>query len=110
MHKKALVWLNSWGEIFTAMFLAIGLLVSISAGSAMVNYIVIFLSGMMVGRLYHIRNHRLVIPYFLIVLAYLAGFLAGAAARGRGHWAALLLLFSIGCYLGEFIHRKEYCK
>ena len=103
-------WLDSWGETFTGIFLLIGLIISLLVDAAIVSYIVIMLAGISVGRLYHIRRHRLGFPFFLITFGFLAGYLIGSIINKRGHWAIILVLFFIGAWFGEYIVHRKYCR
>jgi len=109
-NKKGMSWVDAWGEVLTTVFLIFGLLVSILVDSSLVSYIVILISGFMVGRVYHMRRHKIGVPFFLIIIGYLVGYILGAAIRDRGHWFFLLIFFAIGAMLGEFIHKRKYCK
>jgi len=110
MNKKAMKWMDAWGETWTLIFLVLGLLISLMVGSKVVNFLVIFVSGISVGRLHHIRKHRLGFPFFLIIFGYLVGFVIGSLIRDMGNWIALLFVFGIGCWVGDYIIEKKYCK
>ncbi len=103
-------WLETWAELYTASLLVLGLAVSLIIDAAVVSYAVIFISGILVGRLYHIRKHKLGFPFFLIILGYMAGYLAGSIINRRGHWSAIIILFWLGCLFGDYIMEKKYCK
>jgi len=103
-------WLDSWGETLTGLFLLLGLIVSLLVDAAIVSYITIFLAGISVGRLYHIRKHRLGFPFFLITFGFLVGYLIGGVVNRRGSWFIILILFFIGTWLGEYIMHRKFCK
>ena len=110
MNKKGLRWLDAWGETATLTFLVIGLIVCLLIDSAVVSYAVILVCGVMVGRLYNIRKHRLGFPFYLIIFGYLVGYIIGNLITRRGHWLIILIFFAIGCWLGDYIMHRKWSK
>ena len=110
MNKKGAKWLDIWGETGTGIFLIIGLIVCLLIDSAIVSFIVILVCGIMVGRLYHIRKHRIGFPFFFITFGYLLGYILGNLITRRGHWFVIIIFFSIGCYIGDYIMHRKFFK
>jgi hypothetical protein len=106
MNRKAVSYLDHWAEMMMLVLLAVGLAVSLLADSALINYAIILMCGLVVGRFYATR--KVSVPFYLVVAGFLAGFIIGAAIiNKRGEMLILLLLFAIGSYLGnEFVKRK----
>ncbi len=67
-----------WPEYLMIFFLIIGLILSITIKSRMVNYFVIVLAGFITGRLFYEIRKRTAIPYYLIVAGFLIGYLLGS--------------------------------
>jgi len=110
MNRRAMRVIDVWADVWTLIFLVFGLALSLIVGSLVVNYLVIFISGFSVGRLYHIRKHRLGFPFFLIIFGYLAGYIIGTVMRQMGNVFILLILFFVGCWFGDYVLKKKYCK
>jgi len=92
-----------WAEYFFFVLLATGFIVSLFAGSAIIGYIVIFLCGMMAGRLIYQRQEKLVAPYYLILVGFLIGFIIGSRF---GNKSVLITLFIAGGFISYYIHDR----
>jgi len=102
-------WLDFWGEFWTGVFLFAGLILSLVIDAAIVNYIIIFLCGIIIGRQYHIRKHKMGFTFFLISFGFLLGYMVGAIINDRGYALVVLILFIIGCWTGDYIMERKYC-
>lgn len=91
-----------WVELGFLVLLVIGFIISILLGSAFFSYIVIFLSGMMFGRMLQIRKSQF--PYYIIVLGFLLGYILGTR---YGNWKIILFLFILGTILSFYLHEKK---
>ena len=94
-----------WAELFFVILLVVGFVISIIAGSAFFNYIIIFLCGVMAGRVLQVRKGR--VPYYLIVFGFLIGYVLG---KRYGNWRVIIFLFIIGTVISFYLHEKEYIR
>jgi energy-coupling factor transporter transmembrane protein EcfT len=100
-------WRN-WAEVFIIILIMIGFLVSIVIRSAWLSYLIIFLAGLMGGRVIAKRHKRQpLLPYFLIIIGFLFGYLLGALVFEINK-KVLVLLFIIGGIISFYIHKKGY--
>lgn len=78
-----------WPETAAALLLALGFLVSVMARSAMFQYLLLFLAGLVFGRLmFRWRPHKKT-SLVLIIIGFLMGYMIG------GIWANRKLLVAI---------------
>jgi xanthosine utilization system XapX-like protein len=111
MNKRAVVWLDQWAEIYALFLLIAGFCIALIADSSVVNYIVILLCGIVVGRLYAMRRARIGAPFYIMVIGFLIGYLVGAwLIRHRGNPIALMVIFFIGCYFGNHWYKHAVIK
>ena len=83
----------------------LGFSLALVAPSAFISYIIVFLSGMMGGRLLYNQNHKLKIPYYLILAGFLIGFIFGTFYGSR---AVIIILFVLGGLLSYHLYDKKY--
>lgn len=93
--------------MFAFILLIIGFLFSLAAPSAVLSYIIIFLAGIMGGRLIYCKRKRMVFPYVLIVIGFFVGYLIGSR---YGNWLVTTILFVLGSILSYYLHEQGYVK
>lgn len=100
---------KNWVEIFFFIVMVIGLIVSLWATSfsAVISYIVVFLSGMIGGRLLYGRKHKLTFPYYIIIIGFLIGYVIGTYYGSR---KVVIILFVLGVLLSYHLHKKGYIR
>jgi len=98
---------HSWAETFFFIFLLIGIIISVVAPSAFISYIVVFLCGMVAGRLLYDRKKRLTMPYYIIIIGFLIGYLMGMIYGSR---KVIILLFIIGAIFSYYLYSEGYVK
>ena len=89
---------KNWMEFFFLAFMVIGLVVSLSAPSAAISYVIAFISGMFAGRLVYERKENIQLPYFLIIAGFVIGYLIGVYYGSRRIVVALFVLGSVISY------------
>lgn len=94
---------RNWAELFFFVLLVIGFFLSLLAPSAVISYLMIFVLGMMSGRLIYERKQKLQFPYYLIVVGLLIGYLLGAY---YGNKRIILTLFILGMITSYFLHNR----
>ena len=100
---------RSWAEFFFFTLMVIGLILSLwaSSFSAFISYIVVFLSGMIGGRILYDRKGKLTFPYYIIILGFLIGYLIGTYYGSR---KVVIILFVLGVLLSYHLYNKGYIK
>ena len=84
--------------------LIIGFLLSLSAPSAVLSYLMVLASGMMAGRLMYWRKHNMHFAYYLIIVGFLIGYLLGAYYGNRN---VIVILFILGAFFGYYLYEKK---
>ena len=100
---------KSWVEFFFFVLMVMGLILSIwaSSYSAFISYIVVFLSGIIGGRILYERKGKLTLPYYIIILGFLIGYLIGTYYGSR---KVVIVLFVLGVLLSYHLYNKGYIK
>jgi len=98
---------RSWAEFFFFVLMIIGFIIAIWAPSAFISYTVVFLSGLIGGRLIYDRKKKLTIPYYIIITGFLIGYLIGTYYGNR---KIIIVLFVLGILLSYHLHNKGYIK
>ena len=88
----------------------VGLIISILLDAAVVSYFIIFFCGIIVGRMYSIKKSQHSVLFYVITFMFLIGYLIGALIRDRGNPLIILLLFSVGCYWGNYLRKNKIIK
>lgn len=82
-------------------------MIALTAPSAVISYIIIFISGMVEGRLIYDRKKKLTIPYYIIIIGFMIGFLIGTVYGSR---KVVIVLFILGILLSYHLHNKGYIR
>ncbi|MGM5481974.1 MAG: hypothetical protein ACQESF_00785 [Nanobdellota archaeon] len=101
---------ENWAEWGSLFLLIIGFVLSLISGVAIISYLVIFLSGVFVGRIYYLRNVEIGFPFYMIVVFFLVGYLLGVYLANNGGYFFYLLFFVLGVWLGWYLHKNKYFK
>ena len=95
---------KNWMEFWSAVLMILGLVLALFTSSAVINYLLIFASGMFAGRIIYERQHKTVFHYYVIIAAFLVGYLIGMR-YGNGY--AVTLLFAAGAIISFRMFQKE---
>jgi len=98
---------SNWAEIVFFILLILGFLFSLAAPSAVLSYLIIFVAGMMAGRLIYYRKESMAFPYVLIIIGFFIGYLIGSR---YGNWLVLTILFVLGSILSYYLHEQGLVK
>ena len=101
------IFFRNWAEIIAFILLIVGFFFSLAAPSAVLSYLIIFVVGMMAGRLIYERKKSMVFPYVLICVGFLIGYLIGSR---YGSWLVITVLFVLGSILSYYLHEQGYIK
>jgi len=102
--------LDTWGELYGAFLLLVGLVISILVDAAIVSYAVVFFCGIIVGRMYRLKKKQGSVLFYVISFMFLVGYLVGALIRQRGNLLVILIFFSLGCYWGNYMIKNKLSK
>jgi len=98
---------RNWVEFFFFVLMVIGFLIAIASPSAIISYVVVFVSGIIGGTLLYERKTKLTIPYYIIIIGFLIGFTIGTY---YGSKRIIIILFVLGVLLGYHLYNKGYIK
>ena len=100
---------KNWAEFFFFVIMTVGFVVALWATSfsAVISYIVVFLSGMIGGRLLYERKQKLIFPYYIIIIGFLIGFVIGTYYGSRN---VVIILFVLGLLFSYHLHNKGYIR
>lgn len=98
---------RNWMEFFFLALIIIGVLIALSAPSAVISYMIIFLSGIFAGRLLYERRNKIQFPYFTIISGFVIGYLVGAYYGNR---RIIIALFVIGTILSYKLYDNKILK
>jgi len=94
-----------WAELFFFILLVMGFLFSILTQNLVLSYSLIFVAGMVGGRLIYERKNKLQLPYYLMTMGFLIGYLLGAFYGNRN---VMIILFILGSLISYYLHDKGY--
>ena len=98
---------KNWVEFFFFVLMVVGYMIGLLATSAVISYIVIFLSGMIFGRLLYDRKMKLTFPYYVILIGFLIGYVIGTYYGSR---KIVIVLFIIGVIFSYYLNKKGYIR
>ena len=98
---------KNWFESFFLILIIVGIVIALSAPSAAISYVIIFLSGIFAGRLIYERKHKMKFPYIMIIAGFVIGYLIGVYYGSR---MVVVALFVIGAILGYKLYDKKILK
>ena len=87
---------RDWMEFFFIVLMIIGLTMALMAPSAVISYILVFLSGLFAGRIIFRRKHNIVFPFLVIIIGFLIGYMIGIRYGNR---AVIALLYMAGAVI-----------
>jgi len=96
---------EQWAEVLSLVFLVLGFFVAIVMRNPWFGYASISLAGLLAGRIYYVKRlTEPILPFILIILGFLLGYVVG------GFWLSrkLALLLFVGFFtLSYYLHLKE---
>lgn len=107
--KGVLDMINMWVEYVALVVLFIGFFISMSSGSAFLSYIIIFLSGLLTGRILFQNRKALPFKYYILMLVFLVGYILGTYVS-FGSRKVIVVVFILSNILSYYIHDKGYIK
>jgi lysylphosphatidylglycerol synthetase-like protein (DUF2156 family) len=99
-----------WVEFVSIVLLIFGFILALMSGSAVIYYIVAFLTGIFFGRLWHNTKNTFQFKYFLMVTFFMLGFIAGNIITRYGNPRITIFVYFIGILISYYINRKGLIK
>ncbi len=96
---------GDWVEYLFLLLLVVGFIMGFAVRAPVIHYIIIFLVGMIVGRLFYLKKKYLPFPRYLITFGFVLGFIVGSIAS---NWKVLVFLFFVGAYTGYKLHEAHF--
>lgn len=95
-----------WPETLAAALLLVGFFIALIIQSPFMHYLVIFVAGLLCGRILY-DKHRVqpIFPFVLIVTGFFLGYMLGAVSASK---LTVLVLFLIGLTLSYQAHQRGY--
>lgn len=104
-NKKAQYsFFENWPEYLAFALLIVGFIVAWWSGSAFLNYLIMFMSGILFGRMWWQKQDEMKFPLFLITTGYIIGFLLGSF---YGNKSVIFGSFVIGFILSQQLHKNK---
>lgn len=98
---------RDWPELFFLVILVLGLLIAMVSRSLIIDYLIIFFSGMLVGRLWYNRRYNQRFPVFIISIGYLLGFIFGSLiVHKKADWGTIIALYIVGILVSNWLHKR----
>ncbi len=103
--KGVLDLVSMWVEYVALVVLFIGFFISMSSGSAFLSYIIIFLSGLLTGRILFQQRKALPFKYYILMFVFLIGYILGTYVS-FGSRKVIVIVFILSNILSYYIHDK----
>ena len=97
---------KDWAEWIGTFLLIIGLIVALIINKPIVHFIVIFIAGMISGRLWYKERKQIKFPFFLILLGLILGYSIGIIIR-KGDIFAIIFTFLLGLILNYILYKTK---
>ena len=98
----------SWVEWVCLVLLIIGLIISLSAGSAVIYYILAFLAGLFFGRLWYRTRKDEQFKYLMMITFFMIGFIIGNYLTRYGDPIITMLVYLLGIVISYSLHSKGH--
>jgi hypothetical protein len=102
--KKADWFMDNWAEFFALVILVVGFVIAVSAGSAVILYIVSLLFGAGFGRWWYRFKKKLKVPAAVISIGALIGLTLGSFYGDR---RVVIILFAVGFAASYYLHEQK---
>jgi len=104
---KPIPYAENWPEYAGFLLLAIGFFIALGAGSAVIAYVMVLAAGSMGGRLWFRIKEGHKVPWFIILLGFLVGFVIGSR---YGDARIIIFFYIFGIVLSYYLHDKGIIK
>jgi|TARA_Y100000310_G_C20691377_1_gene822474 hypothetical protein len=98
---------KNWPEFVSFLLMVIGFFVAILAGSAVIAYTLILLAGFMGGRIWFRVKTNLKVPWSIILMGFLVGFMVGSR---YGDKRMIVIFYILGIVASYYLHDRGIIK
>jgi hypothetical protein len=98
---------RNWPEFVSFILMAIGFFVAVLAGSAVIAYTLILLAGFMGGRIWFRVKTNLKVPWSIILMGFLVGFMIGSR---YGDKRMIVIFYILGITTSYYLHDRGIIK
>lgn len=96
---------ETWVETLTVIFILIGFVVSLLLTNTGGIYLIVFLSGLLAGRIIYIKRFKEpIFPFVLTIIGFLFGYILGGFKASK-FWIVVFFLSSLG--ISYYVHLKK---
>ncbi len=92
-----------WPEFWAVVFMVVGFALALFSDNLAIAYIVVFLMGLLFGRVWYRGKKTNRIPLFLSIIFFLLGFMIGSLFASL---QVIVLLMLAGVLIGYWLHEK----
>lgn len=99
---------DTWVEILFFVLVIFGIILALAAKNPFLSYLIIFLIGLVCGRLIYQRKKMkkaYEFPFYFTLSGLLLGYLIGS---NYGNWILLIIMFIIGIWTSYMLHKNKY--
>ncbi|HIG93892.1 TPA: hypothetical protein HA234_06875 [Candidatus Woesearchaeota archaeon] len=98
-------WYRDWAELLMLVLIALGFVLSVLLQNASFSYTTILLAGFLAGRIYYLKRFtEPILPFILMIVGFLVGYLIGNFWVSR-IW--IVILFMLGLGFSYYLHLKK---
>ena len=93
-----------WTEILAFIFAGIGLILGIVLQESIIRICMVFLAGLIAGRIYYAKkNKTLTLPSIIVIFGFIVGYALGSVFTGS---SLNLLFFGVAFISSSYIHSE----
>ena len=97
-------WMRDWVEFVVLFIFVISVFLSFASESLAVRLIIVFIVGLMFGRIWFVYKKRMKFALSGVIIGFLFGFLLG---NFFGNIQEIILVFLIGFFASYYLHSKK---
>tara|TARA_Y100000310_G_scaffold345388_1_gene464388 strand:+ start:2424 stop:2777 length:354 start_codon:yes stop_codon:yes gene_type:complete len=109
LMAKIDLWQN-WPEWMALFLLLVGFIFATVATSAVMSYLIIFLSGGLFGRLWYSMKKNFQFSFFMVIIGFLIGYLLGGSFIRYGNKGIMIIFFVFGWVAAYYLHIRGIIK
>ena len=74
---------KNWMELWFLVLMIVGLVIAVLAPSAVISYLIALIAGFFAGRLIYERKNKIALPYIMIMVGFILGYVIGVYYGSR---------------------------
>ncbi len=102
--KAALNLVDNWVDYVAILSLIGGVIISFIAGSKVLSVIIVFISGLIIGRWIYFRKYKHHLRFWYPLTGFILGLIFGSRFLS---YKAVLVTFVIGTFVGYYIKKQH---